>query len=207
MADQILIPPAPCPQCTPAGNECMVSQVLEPTDPTLVAVSSGSIDPAITEQGSLDLNPGDKIVSVTFNAMKCNENYRFEYLYVDNLSGEVVLQGYVVPIPIAQTVFGFSVDLTGQAIVPGSILRWRVVVIDLSVIGDLLDQPQSLYLQLPMVNLFVVNLANPRSTTDYGFDELRVENLADTPSAQTPIAVQVVAKTQTTFTIAMSPSP
>jgi hypothetical protein len=44
-------------------------------------------------------------------------------------------------------------------------------------------------------------LANQRSNTTYGFDELRVENPVDDVSIQTPVAIQVVAKTTGTFTI------
>ena len=47
----------------------------------------------------------------------------------------------------------------------------------------------------------------PRSGTNYGFSELRVENLTEGPSGLTPINVMVTHKTISGFTIAINPRP
>jgi hypothetical protein len=76
-------------------------------------------------------------------------------------------------------------------------------------IGELapFDSPQNLYLQLPQANLFLVAFTVPRSNVQYGFSELRIENLIDPPDQQTPILAQVVHKTQLDFTLALNPTP
>jgi hypothetical protein len=112
--------------------------------------------------------------------------------------------GNISPVPSMQNMFGFTVELVGGPILAGFILRWRVVVVEL---GGVLDQPETIRVQLPMANIDTITLFNPRSDDTYGFDELRVENLIDDPSIQTPVEVQVIAKTQTNFTIALSPTP
>jgi hypothetical protein len=79
-----------------------------------------------------------------------------------------------------------------------------------------LDQPENLYVQMPQQiptppitppYLMDVTFVNPRSTTSYGFSELRVENLIDPPSSLVPVVILVVAKTTTNFTIWANPPP
>jgi hypothetical protein len=53
----------------------------------------------------------------------------------------------------------------------------------------------------------VVPFTNPRSGTNYGFSELRVENLLDPPASQAIIRVQVTAKTISDFTLSVNPTP
>jgi hypothetical protein len=219
--------------CPPGGNsDCRVFQVIEPDSTSLVATSGGSTDASLDERGSVALASGQEIVEVAFRTIKASENYRFEYLYVDNVEVGPQVNPLIVPeppsfapivdlIPITQTIFGFTIRLlpnptpapTTLEPVPdippfptGYFLRWRVVVIDLS-IGLNLDVPETIYIQLPRVNQLVVHLTNQRSSIDYTFDELRVENVIDPVTEQTPVLVQVVAKTQTSFTIGLSPTP
>ena len=188
----------------PCGD-CTTQQLLEP-DGTIITVIE--TDPAISESGSVPLTNGQTEAHVDFVVPKASLNYRFEYLYVDSLGlPDIVIPVDVDPVPILQTIFGFTVRFV-SAPADGYILRWRVVVLDLepTTIGNL-DQPQTLYLQMPQAATFVVSLINPRSTTDYGFSELRVENLIDAPGGQAPIWVQVTQKTQVNFSLAVSPTP
>ena len=192
---------------TPSTIQCQTIQILEPDSTLLVATSSGSADPGLDESGEIVLAAGQSEVSVTFIAQKLG-NYSFEYLYVDAFG--VINPGVIDPVPILQTSLGFTVDLAGAPPIIGYILRWRVVVS--SVTGAVLvpgpDVPQSLYLQLPRAQpLFSIVFPVPRSGITYGFSELRVENLIDLPGQQTPIDVQVYAKSMTGFSVALSPSP
>ena len=194
--------------CEPCGDGFRTVQVIEPDGTLVTASSSGSTDQSLDESGSVALEAGQTTVEVRFQTTKASENYRFEYLYVDAL--DMADATDVEAVPVIQTVFGFTVKLVGTGVVIGGVpvgyvLRWRVVVNEFG--PAILDQPETIYLQLPQVNLLLVHLTNPRSSTDYGFDELRVENLVDDVAEQTPVLVQVVLKTQTTFTIGLSPTP
>ena len=186
------------------ASDHRVVQIIEPDSTLLTATSGGGGDPSLDESGSVALDIGQSTVEVEFETPKASTDYRFEYLYVDAFG--VVNPGDIEPVVVQQTHFGFSVDLAGSPAVNGYILRWRVVVTEISTIPDI-DTPETIYIQLPQVNLFIINFANPRSSTQYGFSELRVENLVDDPATQSPIHVQVVAKTQSNFTIAINPTP
>jgi hypothetical protein len=190
--------------CPPNGTDCRIVQVIEPDSTLLVNTSQGSTDTSIDESGSVILSAGQTQVDVQFLTKKAGDDYRFEYLYIDAFG--VVNPGNVAPVPVLQTIYGFSVKLAGAAILAGYILRWRVVVVTFGG-GGVLDAPETIYIQLPRANTFVVHLVNARTTTDYAFGELRVENLIDPVSSQTPIWVQVVQKTKTSFTIGLSPTP
>ena len=186
---------------TISPNNCSTIQLLEP-DGTVIGQA---VDPALNEHGAVVLSAGQTIVNVQFTTPKANAGYSFEYLYVDAF-GEIN-PGVINPVVITQTLVAFTVDLAGAPDVDGYILRWHVVVYDLTSIGTEIDAPELLYLQLPQANLFNVFFHNPRSGTTYGFTELRIENLVDDPSTQTPVLVQVVAKFTDHFTIALSPTP
>jgi hypothetical protein len=186
------------------GQFCRTIQVLEP-DPSL-PVSSWRVDPAIDESGTVDLLLGQVSVDVTFVVPKTSSNYRFEYLYVDAFG--VPNPGGISPVVVSQTQIGFTVKLAAAPPVPGYVLRWRVFIVDTTVIGGEVDTPESLRLQLPaLVNFFTASFVNPRSDTNYGFSELRVENLIDPHNTQSPILAQVVQKTILGFSVGLSPSP
>jgi hypothetical protein len=192
-----------CAEFSPTSPVCRTVTVIEPDATLLSSTSTGSVDQSLEEVGSLSLLEGQSVASVTFNTIKAGEDYRFEYLYVDALG--FTPPGDIQAVPIVQTVYGFTVDLTGS-IHAGYILRWRVVVIEFGVAG-VLDAPETIYRRLPQTPIYVVVLVNPRTTTDYHFEELRVENLIDPVEEQTPVAIQVVAKTTGTFSLGINPTP
>ena len=184
-----------------------------PDCPSIQLIEDGStiilppVDPSLEESGSVNLfvDPITDLIHVNFLTPKASDQYRFEYLYVDALG--LVNPNDIIPVPVAQSIFGFTVDIGAvKPVGPGYVLRWRVVVFSLVSTGNL-DEPETIYVRLPRTNIFMYNLLNPRSSTDYGFDELRVENLADLPDQQAPIWIQVVQKTQVSFTIGLSPTP
>lgn len=184
-------------------SQCKNIQLIEPDSDLLTEQQSGSVDPSLSERGDFILTANKVEATITFLTPKLSANYRFEYLYVDDLGDNS--PGVVSCVPTTQTVFGFTVKFAGAPIADGYILRWRVVVI--SVVTSQIDVPEVIYAQLPMTNVFSYSLVNPRSTQDYGFSELRVENLIDLPGAQTPILAQIVHKEQTQFIVALSPTP
>jgi hypothetical protein len=197
---------ADCSSFPQGSPSCQTIQVIEP-DPTLPTstIPAPGFDPSLTEQGNVILSSGVGIVSVTFSTVKQGD-YRFEYLYVDALG---LATPEIIPVvPVSQSVYGFTVDLGAQPVIAGYILRWRVVVVTIvTVPGSLVDSPEAIRIQLPLSNTLTVPFANPRSNTQYGFSELRVENLTDLPSAQNPILAQVITKTLANFTVALSPTP
>jgi hypothetical protein len=185
------------------GTECRVVQVIEPEGTVFVSTSAGSTDQSLDEMGSVALTQGQTNLTVPFQTPKAGENYRFEYLYIDAFG---VTPGNVEPMPTIQTIYGFTVKFVGAAVLDGYVLRWRVVVIEFG-IGGQLDAPEAIYTRLPQASIFTVHLVNPRSATDYAFDELHVENLVDDVELQTPVLVQIVEKTKTSFTIGINPTP
>lgn len=190
---------------TPGVQECNTIQLLEPDGDVPVAVQGG-VDSALDERGQVVLTDGQSEVSVEFTKPKLNANYRFEYLYVDTLG--LVQPGVISAVPVTQTTMGFVVELAGAAIGTGYILRWRVVIVDAEVVSSPTpDVPESIYVNLPQNNVFSYNFQNPRSTQDYGFSELRVENLIDLPGAQIPIFPQVIVKQEQAFTVLLSQTP
>ena len=86
------------------------------------------------------------------------------------------------------------------------VLYWRVTIVTTT---DLVqtDAPEDIYLVMPQTNFMYVVFANPRSGVNYGFSELRVENLTDPLETQTPIHVQVCLKTTTEFVLGVNPIP
>ena len=181
------------------------------SDCNTIQIIEGGTDPNLDEKGEVALAVGQSEVSVTFTRSKAG-TYRFEYLYVDAFGQ--VNPGTIEPVVTAQTQYGFTVKLGGVAEATGYVLRWHVVVISVTTSFNV-DAPESFRVQIPNVadlapppaaRVLTVTFQNPRSNTLYGFSELRVENLIDNPATQTPIAVQVCAKTQTNFTICFSPA-
>ena len=59
----------------------------------------------------------------------------------------------------------------------------------------------------PQFGVLQVTWVNPRSTTTYGFTELRVENLVDNPDTQTFVQPQIVGKTLSGCQVAFNPVP
>ena len=186
-----------------SGLSCRTIQVIEPSS-TLPA-GSWRNDPSLDESGDTPLTQGQTEAAVTFVTPKVSGNYRFEFLYVDAFG--VTNPGDSEPVVVTQTQFGFTVKFSGSPIGIGYIMRWRVLVVDSEIVPGLVDTPESKYLQLPQSSTMVILFDNPRSSNLYGFTELRVENLIDAAVAQTPILVQVVAKTLTGFTLALNPTP
>jgi len=197
--------------CEQTGIPCNSIQVIEPDASLPVGVAGGTSDPSLTESGEVVLVANQSEVSVTFTAMKASEAYRFEYLYVDAFG--IINPGAIEPVVQAQSRYGFTVDLAAVAPVPGYVLRWRVVVIALGSTTSV-DKPESLYLQMPWATppigvtpIMNILFVNPRSNVNYGFTELRVENLVDPPALQTPIRVQVYEKRTDGFRICFNPLP
>jgi hypothetical protein len=191
----------PCPGSV-AIPECTTVQIIEPSTDLIVDTAGTTSD--LDERGDLPLTQGQTTASVTFLAQKLNANYHFEYLYVDAQGN--VHPGAVVVVPVTWTIAGFSVVFAGSPIGAGYVLRWRVVIVTTTTLVQT-DAPEDLYLQMPRTNLMAITFLNPRSSTTYGFAELRVENLIDPPAGQAVIAVQPYVKTFTGFGLAVNPTP
>jgi hypothetical protein len=185
---------------------CRTIQLIEPEDTLLTSItSSGGRDQSLDESGSMTVPIGPHArLFVPFETQKISANYRFEYLYIDALG--ISNPGNVEPVVVDTTLNGFLVDLAGLPLAEGYILRWRVVVQDVT-INLVVDAPESLRLQLNPARTFTGTFINPRSTALYGFSELRVENLTDPVDFQRIVNVQVVSKTQLNFTVGMNPPP
>lgn len=187
---------------TPSAQECKTVQLIEPGGTVIKPV----IDPAVEEYGEMILGPGQSEVNVQFAEKKVSDSYRFEYLYVDAFG--IVNPGTIQPVVELQTMYGFTVELGGAPPEEGYILRWRVIVVSFEILGGAIDAPERFYVQIPQgASVLQLSFLNLRSNQEYGFDELRVENLIDLPGQQTPIAVQVVQKALTSFQVAFNPSP
>ena len=193
--------------CTSDRNQaCRTIQLIEPEDTLLTSIiTSGGRDQSLDESGSMTIPVSEVArVFVEFTVPKVSANYRFEYLYVDALG--IPNPGNVEPVVVSQNINGFLVDLAGIPVEEGYILRWRVVVQDIT-INLVVDAPESLRLQLNPARSFTATFVNPRSTTNYGFTELRIENLDDPVDSQRVINAQVVAKTTVGFTVGLNPPP
>lgn len=198
--------------CPNSGIECDTISVIEPNGDLPVSTAGGSGDPTLSERGEVILSAGNSEIAVPFVTAKASNEYRFEYLYVDAFG--VINPGTIMPVPVTQTQYGFTVDLAGVPPVDGYILRWRVVVVSLGPTSTV-DAPESLYVQLNHTDLSDpppqpvqdILFVNPRSNTTYGFTELRVENVIDDPLTQYPVFVQVVEKRIDGFKIAINPLP
>ena len=183
-------------------TECATVQIIEPLNDSLVSTGGASSD--MDERGERPLSPGQLNCVIVFTVPKLNASYNFEYLYVDS-EGDTN-PGAVIVIPTVRETTGFAVVFAGRPLNTLAVLHWRVTITETTAI-PLIDAPEDLYLQMPQANIMVVPFVNQRSGTNYGFSELRVENLVDPPAIQTPIHVQVYAKTLTGFSVAVSPTP
>lgn len=187
--------------------ECRTVQVLEPDDTLLVGTSSGSVDQSLDERGDYAIPMNTLDFVITFSTLKASANYKFEYLYIDYVGDfDTGQSNTLIPVVALQGRSGFVIKMSG--VVPDAhfVLHWRVVVQDITTIGEL-DKPEIIYFPLPRANTATIYLANPRSSNDYGFSEFRVENLTDPVGGQTPILAQVVARTNASFQIGLSPTP
>ncbi len=194
-----------CSDFTSQNPTCRTFTFIEPDNTLATVTSSGAHDQSLDEWGSTIIPlgvPGS--IHVDFVTPKASIGYRFEYLYVDALG--LPNPGDVEPVVVDQTQFGFTVDLAGVPLAEGYILRWRVIVFEITG-GVVFDAPESLRVQLPQADIATVTFVSPRSTTTYGFTELRVENLIDPAATQRVILAQVVIKTQPTFTVGLNPTP
>jgi hypothetical protein len=180
-------------------------QLLEPDNLILSTTSSGSMDASLQESGSEILAQGASVLLVYFKVTKASPNYRFEYLYVDAF-GKIVNPGIINPVVVLTNELGFMVEFAGATPEAGYVLRWRVVVIDTLIGTAFEDFPERLRVQIPAnVSFLVVTFENPRSTVNYGFSELRVENLTDPVATQRIILAQVAVKTTINFTVGLNP--
>lgn len=192
-----------CQQFSQISPACRTITTIEPDDTLLSVTSSGSTDRSLDESGDFAIPPNTPEIGIPFTVPKASSDYRFEYLYVDDLG--IHNPGTMIPMVIQQTRSSFTVDLAGMPIIDGSILRWRVVVHDLNFDISLVDLPENLRVQIiPGERKQTLTFVHPRSDTNYGFTELRVENLDDPPETQRFIVPQVVFKSLTDFTVGFS---
>jgi hypothetical protein len=205
--------------CCPPGSgvQCDTVQIIEPDESLPVGTAGGTADPTLQERGEVVLSIGQSEVSVVFAAVKASEVYRFEYLYVDAFG--IINPGGILPTVQAQSKYGFTVDLAGSAPAAGYVLRWRVVVVLTSITPSAVDTPENLRVRMPFhfgtipvplppeFSVLTVPFVNQRSNVNYGFSELRVENLDDDPIDQVVVNIQVVEKNLGDFTITFNPVP
>lgn len=182
--------------------ECQTIQIIEPRDDLLVDTAGSTSD--MDERGELPLVEGQVNAFVDFTVHKLNTNYHFEYLYIDAIGN--AHPGATQIIPTSRQVDGFAVVFAGAPIGDGYVLYWRVTIVRSSTSVQI-DTPEDLYLQMPKSSLMSVTFVHERSNTDYGFTELRVENLHDAPESQQPIHVQVYQKMLGGFLLAVNPRP
>lgn len=186
--------------------ECRTVQVLEPDDTLLVGTSSGSVDQSLDERGDYAIPLNTLDFQIIFTTLKASAVYKFEYLYIDYIGDILNQANTIVPTVVIQNQIGFAIKLS--AVVPDAnyVLRWRVVVQEIDVPTHI-DEPETIYYQLPRANQATILLVNPRSSADWGFNEFRVENLTDPVNLQHPVLAQVVARTQYAFQVGLSPTP
>lgn len=196
-------------------QECNTIQIIEPDGDLPVDTTGASADPSLTERGEEVLTAGQTQVTVRFQTQKLTAGYRFEYLYVDFIGSaqDNPNPGTIQAVPVQQSLTEFVVELAGFPVTAGYVLRWRVVVTEISAIA-VIDAPESMRIQLPGLHpgftsapeiKMDVPFVNPRSNTTYGFSEFRIENLVDDPDDQSPIVVQVYAKQTDKFSITWNP--
>jgi hypothetical protein len=189
--------------CGPDVIECDTVQIIEPRDDLLVDTAGATND--MDERGTVELASGQRNAIVLFEVPKLNPSYSFEYLYVDAMGN--VEPGAIQIVPTVRAIEGFAVVFAGVPIGAGYVLHWRVVVHRSSTL-ILIDAPENLNVPLtPHANFQTIAFHQPRSGTNYGFTELRVENLTEDHNAQAVIHVQVVHKTLSGFSIAINPRP
>ena len=190
--------------CAQTGTiECSTVQVLEPQHDFLVDTSGAASD--MQEHGEVDLVEGQTGLTVFFTVPKLNNEYVFEYLYVD-VQG-IPHPGTVIPIPAIKDVVGFTIRLAGSPLSAGYVLHWRVVINQTSIIASgATDVPELFYLQMPRLSIMNIIFAFPRSSLNYGFTELRVENTSLEPN-QVIINVQLIVKELFGCAIGINPVP
>lgn len=182
--------------------ECDTVQIIEPHDDLLVDTAGTRSD--VDERGEVELVDGQTSAVIIFQVPKLNAFYNFEYLYVDAMGN--TNPGGIQIIPTVRAIEGFAVLFAGAPIGSGYVLHWRVTIVRTSSLIQV-DAPEDLYLQIPHAPTMGVTFVNPRSHVNYGFTELRVENLTDPPAGQAIIRVQVYAKTVSGFLLAVNPMP
>lgn len=190
---------------TPVANcpaNCTTVQIIEPNNDQIVDTAGTSTD--LDESGFVALSAGQTSVGVAFQVAKLNADYHFEYLYIE-ADGQIN-PGSITIVPTTRTIGGFVAVFAGTPIQAGYVLYWRVVIRIPTIIQQI-DAPENLYLPMPRTNTMQVTFVNMRSGINYGFTELRVENLTDPPAVQAIIRVQVVQKTTTGFLLAVNPTP
>lgn len=191
-----------CSTFSTTSPACRTVTFIEPDDTVLTATSSGGADQSLDESGSTIIPLNTPEMRVYFVTPKAGTDYRFEYLYIDTL-GQTT-PGAIIPVVSEQLASSFVVELAGIPLLEGYILRWRVIVVSLT-IGSLVDEPESLRVQiLKNTREQTFSFVNPRSSTNYGFTELRVENLLDPISTQRVVYPQIGAKTLLDFTVGFS---
>jgi hypothetical protein len=156
------------------------------------------------ERGELVLTEGQIHALVYFQVTKLNATYNFEYLYVDSLQDPH--PGAIQVVPTLKSRDGFFVTFAGAPLNELSVLHWRVTIVRTSALVQI-DAPEDLYLRMPQDIIMGVTFVNPRSTTTYGFSELRVENLIDPVNTQPVIHIQVGFKNTLGFYVAVNPRP
>lgn len=183
--------------------ECDTVQIIEPKDDLLVDSAGTTND--MDERGTLELHDGQINAVVLFEVIKLNPQYAFEYLYVDAMGN--VEPGAVQIVPTVRAIEGFAVVFAGVPIGAGYVLHWRVTIHRPTSLV-LIDAPEDLNLPMPP-HQKTMNIVfhQPRSGTNYGFSELRVENLTEDPNNISVINVMVTHKTISGFTIGINPRP
>lgn len=184
--------------------ECQTFQIIEPDTTLPVGTIIPGLDPSLDEQGSVILSQGQRVVDIIFTTPKAGD-YRFEYLYIDALG--ITNPGFIAPVVMNQNAYLAVIDLAGNPIMDGYILRWHAKVTQIINQAGGVDAPELQYLRLPMANTLAVVFNSPRSNLDYGFSELRVENLSDPPQNAAIVNVQVYQKSLTGFLLGIHPTP
>lgn len=189
----------------------VISQVLEPDSDVLVG-DEGSLDAALQENGFVNLAIGQQEVVVNFATQKWAADYEFSALYVENVVDPNPMD--IEPVPVKRTVSVFILELTGAPDTLNYTLYWRVKVRSAGTAGSPSpspspsgDPPETIYTPLTQgASTQTIPFTVARSGTNYGFSELRVENLVDGPG-QTTLWIQVTGKTKNDFTISINPPP
>jgi hypothetical protein len=148
-------------------------------------------------------------VVVNFVTQKWSNDYEFSVLYIENDVDPNPMD--IEAVPVKRAVSGFTLELTGAPDTANYTLYWRVKVRSggsasiPSPTPGVGDPRESIYTPLNQgASTQTIPFTVARSVTNYGFSELRVENLID-GSSQTTIWVQVITKTKNDFTISINP--
>lgn len=181
--------------------ECDTIQIIEPKGDFLVDTAGSTSD--MDERGEVALHAGQLHVVVYFRVPKLNPYFNFEYLYIDAMGNPH--PGGVHVIPTVRANEGFAAVFAGSPVEAGYVLHWRVTIVRTSTLVQI-DAPELLYLPMPRTSVMNVLFVNPRSNLNYGFTELRVENLSQ-EGGQAIIHVQVIVKTLIGVALGVNPVP